>query len=101
MGQDNRIDRLQAKVEEQQELIAVLYKQLDEKDNHTYVGETHTLHCSDGELVIGYGSIDEDKTLVMDADQLFRDLPSIISMVTKEQKKMQEMHLKMIKEALV
>ena len=100
MGQDNRVDRLQAKVEEQQELIAVLYKQLDEKDNHTYVGETHTLHCSDGELVIGYGSIDEDKTLVMEVDQLFRDLPSIISMVCKEQKKMQEMHLKMIKQAL-
>ena len=97
MGQDNRIDRLQARLEEQQELIAVLYKQLDEKDNHTYVGETHTLHCSDGELVIGYGSIDEDKTLVMDADQLFRDLPSIISMVCKEQKKIQQMHLEMIK----
>jgi len=54
MEQDNRIDRLQARMEEQQELIAVLYKQLDEKDNHTYVGETHTLHCSDGELVRGY-----------------------------------------------
>ena len=100
MGQDNRVDRLQARMEEQQELIAVLYKQLDEKDNHTYVGETHTLHCSDGELVIGYGNVDEDKTLVMDADQLFRDLPSIIKMVTKEQKKMQKMHLKMIKETL-
>jgi len=35
----------------------------------------------------------------MNVDQLFRDLPSIINMVTKEQKKMQEMHLKMIKEA--
>ena len=106
MEQNNRIDRLQARVEEQQELIAVLYKQLDEKEhyeiitNHTYVGETHTLHCSDGELVIGYGNVDEDKTLVMDADQLFRDLPSIIKMVTKEQKKMQKMHLKMIKETL-
>mgnify|MGYP003133370990 CR=1 FL=1 len=100
MGQDNRVDRLQARMEEQQELIAVLYKQLDEKDNHTYVGETHTLHCSDGELVIGYGNVDEDKTLVMDADQLFRDLPSIIKMVTKEQKKMQKMHHKMIKETL-
>ena len=97
MGQDNRVDRLQARVEEQQELIAVLYKQLDEKDNHTYIGETDALHCSDGELVIGYGSIDEDKTLVMDADQLFRDLPSIISMVCKEQKKIQQMHLEMIK----
>ena len=98
MGQDNRVDRLQARVEEQQELIAVLYKQLDEKDNHTYVGETDSLHCLDGELYFGY---DDEKTLVMEVDQLFRDLPSIISMVTKEQKKMQEMHLKMIKEALV
>ena len=97
MGQDNRVDRLQARVEEQQELIAVLYKQLDEKDNHTYIGETDTLHCSDGELYIGY---DDNKTLVMDVNQLFMDLPFIISEVCKEQKKMQEMHLKMIKEAL-
>jgi hypothetical protein len=36
----------------------------------------------------------------MDIDQLYKDLPSIIRMVTKEQKKMQEMHLEMIKEAL-
>ncbi len=99
MGNDNRIDRLQARLEEQQKLIAKLYKQLDEKNNHTYVGETHTLHCSDGELVIGYGSIDEDTTLSMDVDQLFRDLPSIIRMVTKEQKKQQEMQLKMIVKA--
>ena len=75
MGQDNRVDRLQARVEEQQELIALLYKQLD----------------------IGY---DDNKTLVMEVDQLFRDLPSIINMVCKEQNKMQEVHLKMIKQAL-
>ena len=97
MGQDNRVDRLQARVEEQQELIALLYKQLDEKDNHTYIGETQGLCCDDGELYIDY---DNDKRLVMDVNQLFRDLPSIISMVTKEQKKMQEMYLEMIKEAL-
>ena len=97
MEQDNIVARLQARMEEQQKLISVLYKELDEQKNHTYVGETHTLHCADGELVIGYGSIDKDKTLVMDADQLFRDLPSIISMVCKEQKKIQEMHLEMIK----
>jgi hypothetical protein len=36
----------------------------------------------------------------MEVDQLFRDLPSIINMVCKEQKKMQEMHLKIIKRAL-
>jgi hypothetical protein len=36
----------------------------------------------------------------MNVEELYKDLPSIIRMVTKEQKKMQEMHLEMIKEAL-
>ena len=90
MGQDNRVKELEAK-------IGILEKQLEDERTHTYVGETDTLHCSDGELYFGY---DDEKTLVMEVDQLFRDLPSIISMVTKEQKKMQQMHLEMIKEAL-
>ena len=90
MGQDNRIEELETR-------IKILEAQLEEAQSHTYIGETDTLHCSDGELYIGY---DDEKTLVMEVDQLFRDLPSIISMVTKEQKKMQEMHLKMIKQAL-
>jgi len=89
MGQDNRIEKLETR-------IKILEAQLQEAQSHTYIGETDTLHCSDGELYIGY---DDEKTLVMEVDQLFRDLPSIISMVTKEQKKMQEMHLEMIKEA--
>ena len=93
MGQDNRIKQLEAQIE-------ILKSQLEEAQSHTYIGETNTLYCSDGELYIGYGHND-DKTLVMNVDQLFRDLPSIISMVTKEQKKMQQMHLEMIKEALV
>jgi hypothetical protein len=91
MGQDNRIKKLEAQIE-------ILKAQLKEAQSHTYIYDTHTLWCSDGELYFGYN---DDKTLVMDVDQLFRDLPSIISMVTKEQKKMQQMHLKMIKEALV
>jgi hypothetical protein len=90
MGQDNRIEKLETR-------IKILEAQLDEAQSHTYIGETDTLHCSDGELYFGY---DDEKTLVMEVDQLFRDLPSIISMVTKEQKKMQEMHLEMIKKAL-
>jgi len=89
MGQNNRIEKLETK-------IKILEAQLEEAQSHTYIGETDTLHCSDGELYIGYGN----KTLVMEVDQLFRDLPSIIGMVTKEQKKMQEMHLEMIKKAL-
>ena len=91
MGQDNRVEKLEAQIE-------ILKAQLKEAQSHTYIYDTHTLWCSDGELYFGYN---DDKTLVMNVDQLFRDLPSIISMVTKEQKKMQEMHLKMIKEALV
>ena len=89
MGQDNRIEKLEAQVE-------ILKAQLQDAQLHTYIGETDSLHCSDGELYIGY---DDNKTLVMEVDQLFRDLPSIINMVTKEQKKMQQMHLEMIKEA--
>ncbi len=90
MGQDNRIKQLEAQIE-------ILKSQLEEAQSHTYIYDTDTLWCSDGELYIGYNN---DKTLVMCVDQLFRDLPSIIRMVTKEQKKMQEMHFKMIKEAL-
>jgi hypothetical protein len=75
--------------------IKILEAQLQEAQSHTYIYQTDTLHCSDGELYIEYG----DKTLVMDVDQLYRDLPSIIYMVCKEQKKMQAMHLEMIKEA--
>jgi len=90
MGQNNRIEKLEAQIE-------ILKSQLEEAQSHTYIYNTDTLWCSDGELYIGYN---DNKTLVMDVDQLFRDLPSIIRMVTKEQKKMQAMHHKMIKEAL-
>ena len=90
MGQDNRIEKLETK-------IKILEAQLEEAQSHTYIYDTDTLWCSDGELYFGYNN---DKTLVMCVDQLFRDLPSIIRMVTKEQKKQQEMHHKMIKEAL-
>jgi hypothetical protein len=75
--------------------IKILEAQLQEAQSHTYIYQTDTLHCSDGELYIEY----DNKTLVMDVDQLYKDLPSIIYMVCKEQKKMQAMHLEMIKEA--
>ena len=85
MGQDNRIEELEKEI-----------LQLEAALKNTYVYDTDTLWCRDGELYIGY---DDDKVLVMNVDQLFRDLPSIIRMVTKEQKKQQKMHLKLIKEA--
>ena len=88
MEQDNRVKELKQRIEN-------LKFQLQEAQSHTYIYQTDTLHCSDGELYIEY----DNKTLVMDVDQLYRDLPSIIYMVCKEQKKMQAMHLEMIKEA--
>ena len=87
MGQDNRIKQLEKQ-------IRILRVKLEEARKHTYIYNTDSLWCNDGELYIGYNN---DKTLVMCVDQLFRDLPSIISMVCKEQKKIQQMHLEMIK----
>ena len=92
MGKDNRVKELEAK-------IKMLEEELQHTRTHTYVGETQTLYCNDGELYIYYDN--EEKTLVMDIDQLYKDLPFIINQVCKEQKKMQQMHLEMIKEALV
>tara|TARA_B110000285_G_scaffold205784_1_gene243814 strand:+ start:54 stop:272 length:219 start_codon:yes stop_codon:yes gene_type:complete len=66
-------------------------------DDVTYVGETYSLQCMDGELHIQYG---DNKVLVMDADQLYRDLPAIIHLVSKEQKKMQGMYLEQIKNSI-
>ncbi len=66
-------------------------------DDITYVGETYSLHCMDGELHIRYG---DNKVLIMDVDQLYRDLPAIIHLVSKEQRGMQEMYLEQIKNSI-
>ena len=75
-------------------------KQLEEQlaQKCTYVHEIHTLHCSDGELYLGYG--DKDECIVINVDTFYKDLPSIISMVSKENTKQQEMYADMIKESL-
>jgi len=63
----------------------------------TYIHETEHLYCSDGEMHIGFG---DDKWVVYNTDQLIKDLPFIISQVIKENKKMQEMYLDLIKDEL-
>ncbi len=63
MGQNNRIKELENEI-----------LQLQEALKHTYIYETDTLWCRDGELYFAYN---DDKILVMNVDQLFRDLPSI------------------------
>ena len=63
-----------------------------------YIHEIHTLHCSDGELYLGYG--DKDNCLVINVGTFYKDLPSIISLVTKENRIEQECYAEMIKESL-
>jgi hypothetical protein len=48
----------------------------------------------------GFGDADDDKWLVYNTDQLFKDLPFIINQVIKENKKMQDYYLSKIKEEL-
>ena len=67
---------------------------------HTYIHETHTLHCSDGELYIEYGDVKDPSTLVINCEQLYKDLPFIIKQVTKEQDKTHKMHKNLIKQSL-
>ena len=73
-------------------------KHLEDLNNTTYIHETHHLQCSDGEMHIGYG---DDKWLIYNTDQLFKDLPFIINQVVKENAKMQKMYLSQIKEELL
>ena len=84
-----------------QDRIKQLETELADAKKHTYIGETNSLHCADGELHISYGSYpNNERYLVMDVEQLFKDLPFIITQVSKEQVKMQEMHLEMIKDSI-
>ena len=76
-------------------------KQLEEQlaSKVTYIHEIHSLHCSDGELYIGYEGF-KDRTIIINVDTFYKDLPSIISMVAKENAKQQEMYADLIKESL-
>jgi len=80
-----------------QQRIEELEKKLDQALKHTYVYDTHTLHCENGELYIYYG---DDRSLVINIDTIYNDLPFLIFQVCKEQKKNQEDTLKSIKDSL-
>tara|TARA_B110000259_G_scaffold188091_1_gene244900 strand:+ start:3979 stop:4260 length:282 start_codon:yes stop_codon:yes gene_type:complete len=83
-----------------QQRITELEGNLLEAKSHTYIHETHSLHCSDGEMYFYHGDIDNEKVLVYNTDQLFKDLPFIINQVCKENKKMQDWYLGKIKDEL-
>ncbi len=81
----------------QKQRIEELEEKLDQALQHTYVYDIHTLHCANGELYIGYGN---DRSLVIDINTIYNDLPFLISQVCKEQKKNQKETLDRIKESL-
>ncbi len=85
-SKDNLIDK-----------IDKLEKQLEIAKKHTYVYETTSLHCNDGEFYMYYG---DDKCVVFNVETLFKDLPFMISQVVKEQAKMQKWHLDRLKQEL-
>ena len=87
-------ERLQQKITE---LEGDLLEARAEK-KHIYIHETHHLYCSDGEMHIGFG---DDKWLVYNTDQLFKDLPFIINQVIKENGKMQRHYLDQIQKELL
>ena len=82
------------------ERINELQKELKHAKKHTYIYETHHLYCNDGEMHFAFGDIDDEKWLVYNIDQLYKDLPFIITQVVKENKKMQKMYLDLIKESI-
>tara|TARA_R100000935_G_C2834725_1_gene167393 strand:+ start:2576 stop:2839 length:264 start_codon:yes stop_codon:yes gene_type:complete len=78
--------------------IKQLEKQLAQK--YTYIDEINEVQYTnlEGQLHLGYG--EDDDYLIINVDTLYRNLSSIISMVTKENTKQQEMYAKGIKKTL-
>ena len=81
----------------QKEKIKDLEHKLAMAKKHTYIHDTHTMWCDNGEIHIGFNN---DRWLVWNTDDLFKDLGSIVSMVTKENTEMQKWYLDKIKESL-
>ena len=95
LEQEKIIQKLQKKLNER---IDHLEERLHDALHHTYVGETYDLYVRDGELNITYQ--EGERELTMCTESLFKDLPFIIDLVCEEQKKMNKMYLKQIKNAL-
>ena len=80
--------------------IADLEKQLESAKRHTYIYDSHTIVCSDGELYVEYGDIDNNKFLVWNVDDIFQSLGFIVTQVTKEKAKLYEWRLNRIKNSI-
>ena len=93
----NLVDDLSAELMRLEHQLQQSEKRLESSKKHTYIGETHSLHAADGELIIAYGN---DQWLTIAVDHLFQDLPAIINLVCLEQIKMQDGTLQRIKDEL-
>ena len=80
--------------------IADLEKKLESARRHTYIYDSHTIGCSDGELYIEYGDYPDSKTLVWNVADIFNSLDFIVTQVTKEKAKLYEWRLKRIKDSI-
>lgn len=81
--------------------IVLLENKLEMAKKNHYVHESHSLHCQDGELYIYHNGInDEERCVVINVEQLLKDLPFIIDQTIKENKKMQEMYLNNLKDSI-
>ena len=87
----NTIENLEAR-------IVTLEAQLKAAKAHTYVNAVESIHAQDGEIHFAYNN--QENWVVWNAQSLFEDLPSIISILCTEQKKMTKMNIASIKEEL-
>ena len=63
----------------------------------TYIHEIDSIACNNSELYISYNN---NNTLVFNTDTLYKDLPTIIDMVCKENNKEQKRIIQLLKTSL-
>ena len=67
------------------------------KNKSIYIHETITIWSDNGEI---YLQTDNDTVLVFNAETLFNDIPTIMTLALKERKKQEEMILELIADNL-
>ena len=79
----------------QKEQIKNLKERLESAKKHHYLHHSNNVWVGDGELHIDHGDWENgnEKHLVINVDEFFKDLPFIISQVVKENQKMQDYYL--------
>jgi hypothetical protein len=55
-----------------------------------YIYDIHSLSANDGELYLWYGQ--DDEYIVLDCEELYKDLANVIRLVVEQNKEMQQYH---------